>query len=89
MSSIGSTQRPHLTGVIAAMLTPMKAGGTQVDPEAAGRLTGWLVERGVHGLYIAGTTGEGLYLTPDEHQALTRAVVQAAKGIPVAAHVGR
>ncbi|HEX7628757.1 MAG TPA: dihydrodipicolinate synthase family protein [Candidatus Methylomirabilis sp.] len=88
MSSIGSTQRPHLTGVIAAMLTPMTAGGTCVDPEAAGRLTGWLVERGVHGLYIAGTTGEGLYLTPDEHQALTRAVVQAAKGTPVAAHVG-
>ena len=88
MSSTGSPRRPHLTGVIAAMLTPMKAGGTQVDPEAAGRLTGWLVERGVHGLYIAGTTGEGLYLEAAEHQALTRAVVQAAKGTPVAAHVG-
>ena len=88
MSSTGSPRRPHLTGVIAAMLTPMKAGGRQIDLEAAGRLTGWLVERGVHGLYIAGTTGEGLYLTPNEHQALTRAVVQAAKGTPVAAHVG-
>jgi 4-hydroxy-tetrahydrodipicolinate synthase len=88
MSSIGSTQRPHLTGVIAAMLTPMRDGGTHVDLDATNRLADWLVERGVHGLYIAGTTGEGLYLTPDEHQALTRAVVQAAKGIPVAAHVG-
>lgn len=88
MSSPSPERRPRLAGVIAAMLTPMKAGGTQFDSEAAGRLTAWLVDKGVHGLYIAGTTGEGLYLSPDEHQALTRAVVQAAKGIPVAVHVG-
>jgi dihydrodipicolinate synthase/N-acetylneuraminate lyase len=66
----------------------MTAAGTQVDLDATTRLAGWLVERGVHGLYIAGTTGEGLYLSPEEHQALTRAVVRAAKGTPVAAHVG-
>jgi len=88
MSSPSPERRPRLAGVIAAMLTPMTDGGLRVDPEAAGRLTAWLVDKGIHGLYIAGTTGEGLYLTPDEHQELTRAVVQAAKGTPVAAHVG-
>jgi dihydrodipicolinate synthase/N-acetylneuraminate lyase len=70
------------------MLTPMADGGARVDPEAAGRLAGWLVDKGVHGLYVAGTTGEGLYLSSEEHQALVQAVVKAAKGTPVVAHVG-
>jgi dihydrodipicolinate synthase/N-acetylneuraminate lyase len=59
-----------------------------VDLDATTRLAGWLVKQGVHGLYIAGTTGEGLYLSPEEHRELVRAVVNAAKGIPVVAHVG-
>ena len=88
MSSTEPTRAPRLRGVIAAMLTPMRDGGTHVDLDAANRLAGWLVERGVHGLYIAGTTGEGLYLSPEEHRELVRAVVNAAKGIPVVAHVG-
>ena len=88
MSSTGSEQRPRLTGVIAAMLTPMKDGGTHLDLDATGRLVSWLVDKGIHGLYIAGTTGEGLYLTPEEHRALTQAVVKAAQGVPVVAHVG-
>jgi dihydrodipicolinate synthase/N-acetylneuraminate lyase len=87
-SAAASPQKPRLAGVIAAMLTPMKDGGTRVDLEATSRLVAWLVEKGVHGLYIAGTTGEGLYLTPEEHRELVRAVVNAAKGIPVVAHVG-
>jgi 4-hydroxy-tetrahydrodipicolinate synthase len=80
--------RPRLAGVIAAMLTPMRDGGGRVDPEAAGRLAGWLVDKGVHGLYIAGTTGEGLYLSPEEHRELIQAVVKVAKGVSVVAHVG-
>lgn len=88
MSSTESNPAPRLRGVIAAMLTPMRDRGTRVDPNATGRLADWLVERGVHGLYIAGTTGEGLYLTPEEHRELVQATVKAAKGIPVVAHVG-
>jgi len=88
MSSPGSERRPRLTGVIAALLTPMKDGGTRLDLPATGRLVGWLVDRGIDGLYIAGTTGEGLYLSPDEHRDLTRAVVKVARGVPVVAHVG-
>lgn len=87
-SASASSRKPLLTGIVAALLTPMKGGGGSVDPEATSRLVSWLVERGIHGLYIAGTTGEGLYLSPDEHRDLTRAVVKAARGIPVVAHVG-
>jgi len=88
MSNLDTGGQPRLKGVIAAMLTPMADGGARVDPEAAGRLAGWLVEKGIHGLYIAGTTGEGLYLSPEEHRELVRAAVKAAKGTPVVAHVG-
>ena len=87
-SSAASSTKPRLAGIVAALLTPMRDGGTRVEPEAAERLVAWLVEKGIHGLYIAGTTGEGLYLSPEEHRDLTRAVVKAAHGVPVVAHVG-
>ena len=87
-SAISTPSSGRLQGVVAAMLTPMREGGTRVDLEATARLTAWLVDRGLHGLFIAGTTGEGLYLTPEEHRDLTRAVVRAARGIPVVTHVG-
>jgi len=88
MSNAISPTAKRLQGVVAAMLTPMRDGGARVDLEATARLTTWLVERGIHGLFIAGTTGEGLYLSPEEHRDLTRAVVQAARGVPVVTHVG-
>lgn len=87
-SAAASSTKPHLAGIVAALLTPMKDGGSRIDLEATSRLVSWLVERGIHGLFIAGTTGEGLYLTPDEHRELTRAVVKTARGLPVVAHVG-
>lgn len=83
-----SSSKPRLAGIVAALLTPMRDGGTRLDIEATSRLVSWLVDRGIHGLYIAGTTGEGLYLGPDEHRRLARAVVKAARGVPVVAHVG-
>jgi 4-hydroxy-tetrahydrodipicolinate synthase len=88
MSSADTERRPALAGVIAALLTPMEDGGTRLDLQATRRLVTWLVERGIHGLYIAGTTGEGLYLSPEEHRDLTRTVVKAAGSVPVVAHVG-
>jgi len=88
MPNVGLSVRPRLAGVIAAMLTPMRDAGTRVDVEAATRLVSRLVDWDIHGLYVAGTTGEGLYLSPDEHRELARAVVKAARGVPVVVHVG-
>jgi len=88
MPSAASSRTPVLQGVIAAMLTPMRDAGTRVDADAATRLVSRLVDGGVHGLYVAGTTGEGLYLSSEEHRELSRAVVKAARGVPVVVHVG-
>ena len=88
MSSDTPSPTPLLHGVIAALLTPMRDAGTRVDVDAATRLVSWLVDGGIHGLYVAGTTGEGLYLSPEEHRELSRAVVKAARGVPVVVHVG-
>jgi dihydrodipicolinate synthase/N-acetylneuraminate lyase len=88
MSSTRAAGKPGLSGIVAALLTPMRERGSRVDSERTSRLVTWLVERGIHGLYIAGSTGEGLYLSPDEHRELTQAVVNAARGVPVVAHVG-
>ena len=88
MSSAASSRSPVLQGVIAAVLTPMRDAGAHVDAEAATRLASRLVDWGVDGLYVAGTTGEGLYLSPEEHRELSRAVVKAARGVPVVVHVG-
>ena len=87
-SPAASSGRARLAGVIPALLTPMRDGGARADLEATSRLVTWLVDRGIHGLYIAGTTGEGLYLSPEEHRDLTRSVVKAARGVPVVSHVG-
>ena len=89
MSSTEPTRAPRLGGVIAAMLTPMRDRGTQVDLDATTRLAGWLVERGVHGLYIAGTTGEGLYLSPEEHREPGPGGGEGGRSVPVAATWGR
>lgn len=88
MSSGASSRTRVLQGVIAAMLTPMRDAGARVDLEASTRLVSRLVDKGIHGVYVAGTTGEGLYLGSEEHGELARTVVKAARGVPVVVHVG-
>jgi 4-hydroxy-tetrahydrodipicolinate synthase len=59
--------------IVTAMITPFDASG-EVDYREAARLAAWLVERGNDGLVIAGSTGEGQTLTPDERARLFAAV---------------
>lgn len=60
-------------GTITAMVTPLNEAG-EVDLPAARRLAAWLIDKGVDGVFIAGTTGEGLLLTLDERKRLLEAV---------------
>jgi 4-hydroxy-tetrahydrodipicolinate synthase len=62
--------------IVTAMITPFDASG-EIDYREAARLAAWLVERGNDGLVIAGSTGEGQTLTPDERARLFASVKEA------------
>jgi 4-hydroxy-tetrahydrodipicolinate synthase len=64
---------PEIGGVITAMVTPFAEDGS-VDETAARKLARHLIDRGSHGLVLAGTTGESPTLSDEEKLSLLRAV---------------
>lgn len=58
-----------LDGVIAAPLTIFKDSG-EIDYKETERYFGFLVEKGINGLFACGTTSEGLSLDPKEHEEI-------------------
>lgn len=78
----------RVTGLIAATFTPMHSdGAVNLDPIPA--IVEHLIETGVKGLYVNGSTGEGPSLTGSERRAVAEAYVRAVSGrIPVIVHVG-
>ena len=76
-------------GFHAAITTPF-AGDGSVDLDAFGAHVAWLAEAGLDGVFVAGTTGEGVLLEEHEVAALVqRAVGEAPAGLRVIAQVGR
>ena len=79
---------PPLHGLIAATFTPMREDGS-LWLERVVDLVDLLVARGVDGLYVCGSTGEGPLLTGAERRAVAEAYVRAARGrVPVVVQVG-
>lgn len=77
-----------ICGVIVPVLTPFDAQG-KLDTGALAALVEYLIERGVHGLFPGGTTGEGPLLSLDERKTLAATVVDVAAGrVPVIIHTG-
>jgi dihydrodipicolinate synthase/N-acetylneuraminate lyase len=71
---------------LAAALTPMRDGGAALDLDAFDPYLAFLAERGIEGVLLLGTTGEGMNLTLDERKA---ALEHAVRGpLPVIAHCG-
>ncbi len=69
----------EIRGVLTAMATPFEAGGA-VDESAARRLAVQLIERGSHGVVVAGSSGEAATLDDEEHIALLAAIVDEIGG---------
>ena len=63
-----------------AMLTPLTDGGERLDEAAFGPMIGFLLERGADGLFIFGTTGEGINLDPEERLRALRLAREALDG---------
>lgn len=81
--------KTDIHGILPALLTPFEADGRHIDSVACDRLCDYLIEKGVHGVFVAGTTGEGMLLAAVERKALTERVVEHVNGrIKVIAHTG-
>jgi N-acetylneuraminate lyase len=75
-------------GLFAATLTPMKANG-EIALDHIGPQIERLIERGVTGLYVCGSTGEGVSLTNAERKTVTIESIRAAAGrVPMLVQVG-
>ncbi len=80
-------KKPIFKGMATALITPITEAG--IDYDAFGRLIDWQIEKGIDGLVICGTTGEGSTLSDDEHkEAIRFAVEKANKRVPIIAGTG-
>lgn len=78
-----------LSGVTVAALTPLTEDGVQVDYTAIKDYVEFLVQKGVHGIFALGTTGEGLLLTPEERKKALESFIKAVDGrVTLIAHCG-
>jgi dihydrodipicolinate synthase/N-acetylneuraminate lyase len=75
-------------GIVCALATPFNKDET-VDLPALRILLDFQVEKGMHGIFPLGTTGEGVLLDPQERMAVAEAVVDHVGGrTPVLIHCG-
>lgn len=68
-----------MSGLVAAVVTPMDTTG-ELNLEVVSKVVDHLEKKGITGIYIAGSTGEGMSLTDEERRAVAEAYVLAAKG---------
>jgi 4-hydroxy-tetrahydrodipicolinate synthase len=74
-----------IEGIFTPHMVPLDAHGEIHEAELR-RYIDWLIERGVHGLYPNGSTGEFTRFTAEERQRIVRVVCDQAGGrVPVLA----
>ena len=74
--------------ILPALVTPLTPEG-KLDVASAERLIDHLYNQGVGGLYVAGSTGEGIYLDLDTRRKIVELSVSMSRGRgQVIAHVG-
>ena len=74
-------------GVIPAFYACYDEKGN-ISPEAVEKYTEWLVEKGVKGIYVGGSSGECIYQGVEERKITLESAMKVAKGrITVIAHV--
>ncbi|MCA8987780.1 MAG: dihydrodipicolinate synthase family protein [Planctomycetaceae bacterium] len=82
------SQPLRLSGLVAATYTPLHADGS-VHWERIPQFVEDLIQRKIVGLYVLGSTGEGISLTTTERCDVAAQFVEAADGrIPVIVQVG-
>ena len=74
--------------ILPALVTPLTASG-DLDVRSTERLIDHLYQKGVGGLYLTGSTGEGIYLSREIRQRLVEVAIGMSRGRgKVIVHVG-
>ena len=76
-----------IKGLVAATVTPMKANG-EVNLPALDSYVKHLEKQGLAGVFVNGTTGEGLLMTSEERKAVAEAWMAYKDKFKVMIHVG-
>jgi len=77
----------RFSGVLTAIITPFTSDG-RIDKDVLVENVDYLVECGVDGFYVCGTTGQGPLMSKDERLEVIRTVLDHCKGRKVIAQVG-
>ncbi len=74
-----------IAGIFTPNMVPLDAHG-EINEAELRRYIDWLIDRGVHGLYPNGSTGEFTRFTPEERRRIVQIVCDQARGrVPVLA----
>ncbi len=77
-----------LEGIVVAHTTPFHENDS-IDYESLRKYVNFIIEKGVHGIFVCGTTGEGLILSLEERKKILETIIEENKGrIAVIAHCG-
>ncbi|MEQ9459976.1 MAG: dihydrodipicolinate synthase family protein [Phycisphaeraceae bacterium] len=78
----------RINGLVAATCTPLDPGGG-LNLSVVPAYVDHLIDRGIRGLYVLGSTGEGVSMTSEERRDVAEAFIEAAqKRLPVIVQVG-
>ncbi|HTL30065.1 MAG TPA: dihydrodipicolinate synthase family protein [Tepidisphaeraceae bacterium] len=74
-----------LSGIFTPNIVPLDARG-EINEAELRRYVDWLIDRGVHGLYPNGSTGEFTRFTPEERKRIIKIVCEQTRGrVPILA----
>lgn len=77
--------RSAVRGIFPPMCTPL-TDGFEVDVPSLRRLVDYLIENGVHGIFVLGSTGEMTLLTQQQRALVLRTTVDAVRArVPIVA----
>lgn len=77
-----------IKGVIPALITCFDEN-EQIDEKRMRNLTEHLIDEGVDGLYLTGSTGETFLMTMEERKKVVEIVINQADGrVPIIVHIG-
>ncbi|GAA0179900.1 N-acetylneuraminate lyase [Clostridium sediminicola] len=85
---MGKFKIEEFTGVIPALLTVFDEN-ENIDEKRTRGFINHLIEKGIDGLYLTGSTGEGFLMSLEERKKVVEIIIDEVSGrIPIMVHIG-